>query len=83
MTEAVFFASLAALLYFTVRFRDTQSLGSAAGAGIAVFAGTLTRYDAWFLIPFVAAYFLLVGRRRIKAASTFCVIAAAAARCYG
>ncbi len=26
MTEALFFASLAALLYFSVRFRDTQSL---------------------------------------------------------
>jgi hypothetical protein len=78
MTEEVFFASLAALLYFTVRFRETQSLGSVAGAGMAAFAGTLTRYDGWFLIPFVALYFLFIGRRsRFRAALVFGVIAAA------
>ncbi|MBZ5594096.1 MAG: glycosyltransferase family 39 protein [Acidobacteriia bacterium] len=77
MTEAVFFASLAALLYFTVRFRETQSLGSTAGAGIAAFAGTLTRYDAWFLIPFVALYFLFATRqRRFKTAFVFGAMAA-------
>lgn len=78
MTEEVFFASLAALLYFTVRFRETQSLGSVAGAGIAVFVGSLTRYDGWFLIPFAALYFLLAARRRrFTAALVFGVIAAA------
>jgi len=63
MTEAIFFAALAALLYFTVRFRETQSLWSAAGAGLAAFAGALTRYEGWFLIPFAAVYFLIVARR--------------------
>ncbi len=75
MTEPVFFAALAAALYFTVRFRETQSLGSVAGAGIAVTLGALTRYDAWFLIPFVAAYFLVTGRRRFLAAAVFFVLA--------
>ena len=56
MTEPVFFAALAALLYLPVR-------GWPAGAGIAACAATLTRYDGWFLIPFVAIYFLRAKRR--------------------
>ena len=58
MTESLFFACLLALLYFTVRFRDTQGWGAVMGAGIAACAATLTRYDGWFLLPFVAVYFL-------------------------
>ena len=54
MTEAMFFACLMGLFYFTVRFGTDQSWGSVAGAAIACFLGTLTRYEAWFLIPFVA-----------------------------
>ena len=64
MTEIESFACLAALLYFTVRFRDTQGAGSVVGAGIAACAGTLTRYDFWLLLPFTALYFLLASRRR-------------------
>ena len=78
MTEAVFFGSLAALLYFSVRFRDTQSLGSVAGAGLAVFVGSLTRYDGWFLIPFATLYFLVTARRRrFTAAVVFGALASA------
>lgn len=78
MTEAVFFASLAALFYFTVRFRETQSIACAVGAGIATFAGTLTRYDAWFLIPFAALYFLFAARRgRFRTAFVYGIIASA------
>src|SRR5262249_18293834 len=50
MTEPLFFAALMALLYFTV-------VDSALGAGLAALAGTLIRYDGWFLLPFVALYF--------------------------
>jgi Dolichyl-phosphate-mannose-protein mannosyltransferase len=78
MTESVFFASLAALLYFTVRFGETRSLWSAAGAGIALFAGTLTRYEGWFLIPFATAYFFATARgRRFKTALVFGAMASA------
>jgi 4-amino-4-deoxy-L-arabinose transferase-like glycosyltransferase len=78
MTEAVFFASLAALLYFTVLFRDTQGWPAVAGAGVAACAGTLTRYEGWFLIPFAALYFLLAAkRRRIGVALLFGAIATA------
>src|SRR5206468_4205957 len=60
MTEPLLYASLFALLYFTVRFGDTQGWGAAIGAGLAAFAGSLTRYEMWFLLPFVALYILLV-----------------------
>lgn len=76
MTEPVFFAALAGLLYFTVRFGESQSLWSAAGAGVAALAGTLTRYEGWFLIPFAALYLLLAGgRRRWSAPLVFAAIA--------
>jgi hypothetical protein len=64
MSEPVMLAALAALLYFTVRFRQTQGLGAALGAGLAALAGTLTRYEGWLLIPFVVGYFLLAAKRR-------------------
>jgi len=76
MTEAVFYACLGALLYFTVRFRESQGWPSVVGAGLAACAGTLTRYEGWFLLPFVAAYFLWAAkRRRAMVALAFCAIA--------
>jgi len=63
MTEPVFLAALAALLYFTVLFRDTQSGAAVVGAGVAALAATLTRYEGWFLIPFVALYFLIAAKQ--------------------
>jgi len=76
MTEAVFYACLAALLYFTVRFRESQGWGSVVGAGLAACAGTLTRYEGWFLLPFAAVYFLWAARRRrIVVAAVFCLVA--------
>jgi hypothetical protein len=78
MTEPAMYASLFALLYFTVRFADTQGWGAVTGAGLAAFAGSLTRYEMWFLLPFVAAYICLVGgERRWAATALFCVLAGA------
>jgi hypothetical protein len=78
MTEAIFAAALMALLYFSVRFRETQGWGALCGAGIAALAGTLTRYEGWFLLPFAAAYFFLTAkRRRIAAALVFSILAGA------
>jgi hypothetical protein len=77
MTEPALFASVFALLYFTVRFADTQGWGAVFGAGIAASAGALTRYEAWFLLPFVALFFLFSGgSRRWVAFFLFCGIAA-------
>src|SRR5579863_7998026 len=83
MTEPVFFAACFALLYFTVRFREAQGWGALIGAGIAAFAGALTRYEGWFLMPFAAAYILTCGRgkrplRQWAAAIVFCAIGGAA-----
>lgn len=82
MTEPVFFATLCALLYFTVRFADTGGWGALLGASLAAVAGTWTRYEGWMLLPFVGLYILFGGPRRcvgrrITAAAIFSVIAAA------
>jgi hypothetical protein len=76
MTEAVWLAALAALLYFTLRFRARPGLWTALAAGLASLAGTLTRYEGWFVIPFVAWYLLIAGgRRRWAAAALYGAVA--------
>ncbi len=77
MSEAAYYACLLALFYTSVRFRQTQGWGVAAAAGVAATLGTLARYEAWFVLPFAAGYFLLSARRhRILVAATFAAIAA-------
>jgi hypothetical protein len=77
MTEAVVLAALMALLYFTVLFSETQSFAPVIGAGVASVAASLSRYEGWFVIPFVAVYFLFAARKnRFGAALIFSAIAA-------
>jgi len=64
MTEALFGASLAAMVWAMVWFRDSQSPAAIVIAAAASIAGSLTRYEGWFLIPFVALYFLVIARRK-------------------
>lgn len=76
MTEPVSLAGLMALLYFSVRFRETQSWNAIIGAGLAALAASLTRYEGWFVIPFAAAYFVFTARaRKLAAAALFTGIA--------
>ncbi len=76
MTETVVLAALMALLYFTVLFQETQSLAAVIGAGVASLAASLARYEGWFVIPFVALYFLFAARKnRIGVAALFSAIA--------
>lgn len=78
MTEPVFLAALFALLYFTIRFRETRGWGALLGASLAALAGTLTRYEAWFLLPFAAIYLFVSARgKRVFTTIVFCVIAGA------
>jgi hypothetical protein len=76
MTEPVFFASFFALLYFTVRFGATKGWGALTGAALAALAATLTRYEAWLLVPFAGLCLMIYGRHW-RAAAIFCVIAGA------
>lgn len=64
MTEALFAASLAALLWATLWFRDAQSLPALIAAAAASNAASLTRYEGWFLIPFAALYLWIVARNK-------------------
>lgn len=64
MTEPVFAAALAALLWATLWFRDSQSLWAVLAAAVASNAASLTRYEGWFLIPFVALYVLTIARKK-------------------
>lgn len=75
MTEAIFAAALAALLWATLKFRDQQSVGVILFAAVASNAASLTRYEGWFLIPFVALYLLLIAKRK-RHAVLFGVLAA-------
>jgi 4-amino-4-deoxy-L-arabinose transferase-like glycosyltransferase len=76
MTEAVFAVCLLAVLYWTVRFRQMPGWPAVVGAGVAACLGALTRYEGWFVIPFVGAYFLLAARkRRILMAALFSFLA--------
>lgn len=64
MTEIVFVAGLALCLLAVLRFRKTQNFGY---AGLAIGASwwmSLTRYDGWFLIPFVALLLMSGVHRR-------------------
>jgi hypothetical protein len=79
MTEPVFLAGLMAVFYFTVLFRDTQSFWAVTGAAAASLTASLSRYEGWFLIPFVTIYFLAAAkRRRLLTALTFGALASLA-----
>ncbi len=75
MTEAMLAASLAALLWSTLWFRDSQSLGALLGAAAASNAASLTRYEGWFLIPFATLYLWIVARNK-RHAVLFAALAA-------
>jgi hypothetical protein len=64
MTEAVFFAALLGLLFFTTRYHDTQTMSDLVGAGLMADAAAMTRYEGWILIPFAALYILITSQRQ-------------------
>lgn len=77
MTEMLFAASLAMLLWATLWFRDSQSVWPVLAAAAASNAASLTRYEGWFVIPFAALYFLIAARRK-RYAILFALLAALA-----
>jgi len=56
MTEAIFICAVLLTLYASLKERPWL-------AGLGLFAGTMTRYEGWFLIPFVVLYFFWRDRR--------------------
>jgi hypothetical protein len=79
MTEPVVFAGLMGLLYSTVCFGETRSWLSVIAAGVFANAAALSRYEGWFVLPFVAAYIALAGgERRWSAFGVFCAMASLA-----
>jgi hypothetical protein len=72
MTETLSIATILATLYFCLRAIEGRAAWAAA-AGLAALAATLTRYEAWFLLPAFALYLLL--HRRWKAAFLFTLLA--------
>jgi hypothetical protein len=80
MTEVVFFLGLSVQLFALLRFRRRQDPRLVLlGAAASIWA-SLTRYDGWFLIPFVALGFFLFARtgQRVRTALLFLVIATVA-----
>jgi hypothetical protein len=63
MTEMVFFAGLFGMLYATLWFRRTRSTAAVITAAVFSIWASLTRYEGWFLIPFVALFFAVTARR--------------------
>jgi len=59
---AIFWSVLT--IYALFRFQVTGRTRALVGSALAAFLGTLTRYDAWYLLPFAAAFVLLARRLR-------------------
>ncbi len=63
MTEAVYLAGFTMLLYAVVWHGQGGGMGAAALAALASNIASLTRYEGWFLIPFVALYLAFGGKK--------------------
>lgn len=78
MTEPVLLASLCGLLYGMVVYARSGSVWAVLGSAAALNAASLTRYEGWFLTPFVTLFFLLCGKpRRLWHGFLFGLLAAA------
>jgi hypothetical protein len=64
MTEVVFWAGVAVELLALLRYREKQDWRFLTLGIVASWWMSLTRYDGWFLIPFLAAGFAILARRR-------------------
>ena len=73
MTESVFAACLAVLLWATLEYRHKISWSPLLIAAAASNAASLTRYEGWFLIPFLLLFVL--AERNWKHTLAFSVLA--------
>lgn len=78
MTEAIFIAAVGGIFYGCVRFAENPGLGWSLFTAFFALSGAMTRYDGWFLLPFVALFLLWKGgRRRWIYTAAFCLVAGA------
>ncbi len=64
MTEVVFLASLSVALLGLLKFRATQRRSWIVLVVLASWSLSLTRYDGWFLIPFIGLWLLALAQHR-------------------
>ncbi len=76
MTESVFLAGLAVAFLSILRFAATQRNGYLMLGILASWFMSLTRYDGWFLIPFLSLFFARSAREHRW--RTFFIVGAAA-----
>lgn len=78
LTEPLAIACSVSTVYGLFRFRETGRRRALVAAAVAAFLGTLTRYDAWYLLPFAALYLLAARpeswRTRLRDALLFSAI---------
>jgi hypothetical protein len=77
MTEPVMAACIAAVLLTSMRYRDSQSVTALLLLAAASNAASLTRYEGWFLIPFLTL-FVWISARNKQHAYAFALLASAA-----
>lgn len=75
MTETLFVAGLAILVFAGWRFGEDRKRRWAMLAVFACWLTCLTRYDGWFLIPFAAAWIAYSSSRRVYTFVLFCAVA--------
>ena len=81
LTESLAILWSVLTVYGLFRFQLTGRWRALVGSALASFVGTLTRYDAWYLLPFAALFVLLVRkapwRERFRQFVVFSIIAGA------
>jgi hypothetical protein len=81
LTEPLAVLFVVLLVRELFRFHATGANRALVGASIAAFAGSLTRYECWSLLPFAVMYVLWarhdVWLGRLRGALIFCLIAGA------
>lgn len=81
LTESLAICWSVLAVYGLFRFQSTGSMRWLIGSALAVFMGTLTRYDAWYLLPFAALFVLWASPApwtgRLRRAALFSVLAGA------
>jgi hypothetical protein len=78
MTEPIFFACLAGILWACVAFAANPGLLWATTVAVFALGASLTRYDGWVLLPFLALFLVWKGgEKRWSSAIVFCLVAGA------